>query len=73
MSAPTMNPRRVLPESTIVDEEVCSNCSYYDSSYRDCRRSSPKAAAVFSENESRYIAVWPSVNKDDWCGEWRAP
>lgn len=52
---------------TQMDDEkpLCSTCVYFDSDTDQCRHNAPR---VVSANDDH--GVWPSVNSDDWCGEW---
>ncbi|QCI66219.1 hypothetical protein [Phreatobacter stygius] len=48
--------------------EFCSNCRLFHESRSAnaglCRAHPPRAQADGS-------AIWPSVNRNDWCGEYR--
>lgn len=49
-------------------ENNCGNCRYY--SVRSlCRRYPPKVTD-YSEETGMVTATQPTVDEEDWCGEW---
>lgn len=53
----------------------CAECAYFDPhdpadelSEGSCRRLPPRAADDDANN-----GIWPTVQVDEWCGEWKAP
>jgi hypothetical protein len=69
--------------------QTCKNCGYVRlvKDWRDgiwgehpkhlvCKRFPPTVAVDFSlelKYPDKRIAIWPSVDEDDWCGEWVDP
>jgi hypothetical protein len=53
----------------------CANCAYYASFDGECRRHAPgvKWFVDVPETSERlgFHPLWPSVNRRDWCGEFR--
>lgn len=47
------------------DEECCENCRFYRD--RSCRKNAPMGQA-----HPDWIWQWPTMEIDDWCGEWQA-
>ena len=55
-------------------DSYCAICRYWDESDEEaldgkCRRHSP---IVTGGMMSSVETVWPTTNRDDWCGEYRA-
>lgn len=54
----------------------CENCVWFnlivlkiakeDKEFRECRKKCPELTLKDSEEQ---CCVWPSVQKDDWCGD----
>ena len=44
-------------------ERICENCRFYDGLF--CRHRAPYWNAVTGE------AIWPTVDKDSWCGQFK--
>lgn len=52
----------------------CGNCRFYGE--HECHRYAPRPK-MFGEFNSPgtgedEITVWPTLDEDDWCGEWEA-
>lgn len=56
----------------IDDERCCGNCRFYFEDGRECRRYPP---TVWSEGQSEtscsYCCSFPSMRKEEWCGEFQ--
>ena len=58
----------------------CDNCEFISShveQYGDTYTGHKNAPTVFlqskNENEWGRVAIWPLVEADDWCGEFKTP
>ena len=51
----------------------CSACLYYDPAFSICRRNTPQVLPNYDSrrDRSRHEAMWPRVEGDDWCGQFR--
>lgn len=57
-----------VPQGISVDvviERICANCRLYDDARELCRKRSPY------RNPETGNAVWPMVDKADWCGDFK--
>lgn len=50
--------------------DKCGDCLYFDDIHLECRKNSP--IPQFAKIPKDIINKWPSVEPDDWCGEFRA-
>lgn len=55
-------------------EERCENCKFWketadDGSTGECQRYPPQL--VTNSVGTVIDAAWPTVDADDWCGEWK--
>lgn len=52
-------------------KESCGSCRFFATEKKECRRNAPKP--VLTATGATWFAVWPTVDKNDWCGEyWEA-
>ena len=55
--------------------EICDNCRFYyqgPEALGHCRRFPPQTVwQTFQTGRGRHDDRWPSVEKLEWCGEWR--
>jgi len=52
----------------------CETCKFFevqDETTGRCRKSAPHALLNLMANAKEIGAVWPKVDKADWCGEWQ--
>ena len=49
-------------------ERVCATCRYMDREFKECRVHAP--ITMLGPQEEDSIAIWPKVERVDWCGEW---
>ena len=48
--------------------ESCNNCEYWEDDL--CCHRYPPLVVLRSPTMQTHITLWPSVEADDWCGEW---
>jgi hypothetical protein len=53
-------------------QEECGNCAYFAPDQEHCRRYPPTTHIDSSERISQVLTLWPTVRREDWCGEYRA-
>lgn len=62
-------------------QKQCDNCRYFcptgDSGEGDCRRHAPQPAILRDrghrdDDHARFMSWWPTVNDDDWCGDFES-
>ena len=51
-------------------EMICDHCRFMDDKSR-CRRHAPKPVLSIDSENDLVIANWPSVNSEDWCGDFK--
>lgn len=54
---------------------LCSRCGYLDVPTSQCRRYAATGATISADrlaNLKPWLACWPIVKDDDWCGEFVA-
>ena len=53
---------------------TCATCLFYDAGYAICRRNTPQVLPNYDSrrDRSRHESMWPRVEGDDWCGEYKA-
>lgn len=52
---------------------TCHTCKFYEILTGECRRNAPQSVTLILVDAGDTVntrAVWPSVKRDDWCGEW---
>ena len=61
------------------DRQSCATCRFFRPGVGQiglCRKTAPTAVALIihdrDEDVPKVVGDWPSVNSDDWCGEWEA-
>jgi len=52
------------------DGASCATCMWFYVKGLECRRHAPPALTVPLDSRAAYLSVWPSVDADDWCGEY---
>lgn len=59
------------------DDHVCMSCKFFqprgndDGTFGTCRRYAP--SAITGDPDGKTYAIFPSVGRYDWCGEWTLP
>ncbi len=52
---------------------TCGNCKFFHVMNLECRRHTPVAEMCTDKSSARtfdvHKAVFPKINKNDWCGE----
>lgn len=51
---------------------TCATCRFYDGPTEQCRRMCPVGSTIAQERleqKAPWVAVWPIVQKTDWCGD----
>ncbi len=46
----------------------CQTCAFFNAEKTQCRRYAPQPKA----EGNAAVAVWPTVNATDWCGEYKS-
>lgn len=49
--------------------ETCANCRHYDPAAKECRVRAPQ---VFVCHNMVQTTVWPKVEPEQHCGEWKS-
>ena len=52
-------------------KEECGSCVYFAQEQERCRRYPPTAHIESTEPTSHVRTLWPTVRKEDWCGEYK--
>lgn len=52
-------------------KEECGSCAYFAHEQERCRRYPPTTHIESTEPISPVRTLWPTVVKEDWCGEYK--
>ena len=56
------------------ENQLCESCKYHFG--YSCHRYAPKPMIWHSTSGDGFgespVSLWPDVDSDDWCGEWKA-
>jgi len=63
---------QALMDQSEIEEDCCGNCVWFQGKDETCHRMPPQI--LIQDDLSKFgvmqvRAVWPSVRKDEWCGE----
>ena len=50
-------------------DEKCENCFYYYAGKVECRRNAPSGELIKTSFGAYINGSWPTIQEDDWCGE----
>jgi len=64
-------------DGILEDFRICEGCRFFNvfsEEFGSCHRNAPFPFIQPFEDKEIYpnVVIWPFVNKDNWCGEWRA-
>lgn len=63
-----------------VPSNTCDSCSYFSLAEKECRIRAPSVVSVSVKPDNLQLAtaimtygktIWPTVQADAWCGEWK--
>lgn len=63
-----------LWKDNIMDVQICGNCKYWKwqtGGRGECKRHAPMTPLMVTTTKQFEIwGMWPTVDKENWCGEW---
>ena len=60
-----------IKKEEVMKEVKCFTCAFFVRSKKECHYNPPQVVAISTDEEVRVETVWPVVDLDDWCHNWR--
>jgi len=57
-----------------MSDHICAHCRHVDLDTAECRRFPPTPILKHvGDPRTQFVAVFPVIELDWWCGEWKEP
>jgi len=60
-----------VANAVVLNQQNCGNCKFWYATERVCRRNPPTPVALATPKGILQQSIFPGMNDNGWCGEWR--